>query len=65
MIKVVLKNDTSSIYWDSNITAKELLLHYIHTIGGGDCLRVLEDIVRRKGICENSEITLEIKDIND
>lgn len=78
MIKVKVNNGctTYGMSWDSELSARELLIQHIHSLSDEEVLDMLESIVEsfgeynRLGYCEQcgdsySETTLEIKDIND
>lgn len=78
MIEVKLKGGctTYGMSWDSELSARELLIQHIHSLSDEEVLSMLETIVesfgeyKTLGYCEQcgdyySETTLEIKDIND
>lgn len=78
MIKVKLTEGctTYGMSWDSELSARELLIQHIHSLPDEEVLSMLESIVesfgdyKTLGYCEQcndsySETILKIKDIND
>ena len=78
MIEVKLTEGctTYGMSWDSELSARELLIQHIHSLSDEEVLSMLETIVESfgdyntLGYCEQccdsySETVLEIKDIND